>query len=55
MAKRALSWSPDAIRDLQEIADYIARDKPGAARRWAQTLTTAAEHAATLPFAGQQD
>ena len=54
MADRALIWSPDAIRDLQEIADYIAMDKPVAARRWAQTLTAVAERAAVLPFAGRR-
>jgi hypothetical protein len=39
MAPRSLIWSPDAIRDLHEIADFIALDKPRAARRWVQTLT----------------
>lgn len=43
MAERELLWSPDAIRDLREIADDIALDKSDAARRWAQTLATAAE------------
>lgn len=52
--RRALIWSPDAISDLQEIADYIALDKPGAARRWSQTLAAMAEQAAELPFAGRR-
>lgn len=34
MTPRALIWSPEAISDLREIADYIALDKPKAARRW---------------------
>lgn len=53
MTARALIWSPEAIGDLQEIADYIARDKPKAARRWAQQLAALAEHAAALPFSGR--
>lgn len=54
MTPRALIWSPDAINDLREIADYIALDKPKAARRWAQKLAALAEHAAALPFAGRR-
>ena len=33
MTSRELIWSPDAIADLQEIADYIARDKRDGGRR----------------------
>lgn len=54
MARRTLIWSPDAISDLHEIADFIARDKPKAARRWVQTLTVVAEQAGELPFAGRR-
>lgn len=54
MTPRALIWSPEAVSDLQEIADYIALDKPEAARRWAQKLAKLAEHAAALPFAGRR-
>ena len=53
MTPRELIWSPDAIADLQEIADYIARDKPDAARQWAKTLAALGEQAAALPFAGR--
>ena len=54
MPERKLVWSPDAITDLQEIADFIALDKPDAARRWAQTLAVAAQRAAALPLAGRR-
>jgi toxin ParE1/3/4 len=54
VTRRRLIWSPDAIRDLQEIADFIALDKPDAARRWAQTLVALAENTAELPFAGRR-
>jgi toxin ParE1/3/4 len=29
-----LSYAPRAQRDITEIAEYIARDKPDAARKW---------------------
>ena len=54
MTSRELIWSPDAIADLQEIADYIARDKPEAARQWAQTLVGLGEQAAALPWSGRR-
>ncbi|MCA9695914.1 MAG: type II toxin-antitoxin system RelE/ParE family toxin [Myxococcales bacterium] len=54
MIQRELIWSPDAIADLQEIVDYIARDKPDAARHWAQTLAALGKQAADLPFAGRR-
>ncbi|WP_181232930.1 type II toxin-antitoxin system RelE/ParE family toxin [Enhygromyxa salina] len=47
-------WSTGALADLQEIADYIALDKPDAAGRWAKVLAAMAEQAAELPFAGRR-
>jgi toxin ParE1/3/4 len=49
-----LVWSAGALADLREIADYIALDKPDAARRWAKVLAAMAEQAAELPFAGRR-
>jgi plasmid stabilization system protein ParE len=46
---RALIWSARARRELREIGDYIARDKPEAAIRWIETLAAMAEQAAALP------
>jgi toxin ParE1/3/4 len=51
---RTLIWSAGALADLREIADYIALDKPDAARRWAKVLAAMAEQAAALPFAGRR-
>jgi toxin ParE1/3/4 len=51
---RALIWSARARRELREIGDYIARDKPEAAIRWIETLAAMAEQAAALPFAGRR-
>jgi toxin ParE1/3/4 len=33
-----VSWSPLAIDRVSEIAEYIARDNPGAAKSWADTV-----------------
>jgi toxin ParE1/3/4 len=52
--QRALIWSALARRELAEIGEYIARDKPRAANRWVETLARMAEHAATMPLAGRR-
>lgn len=54
MTEGRLVWSATAIANLQEIADYIALDKPDAARRWAQTLAAMGDLAVALPFAGRR-
>lgn len=51
---RMLVWSAGAIADLEEVADFIALDKPGAARRWARVLVSMAEQAAAMPLAGRR-
>jgi plasmid stabilization system protein ParE len=33
-----VSWSPLAIDRVSEIAEYIARDNPEAAKRWVDTI-----------------
>ena len=53
MTERALIWSARARRELGEIGEYIARDKPEAANRWVETLMAAAEQAAALPGMGR--
>lgn len=54
MAERTLVWSATAVANLREIADYIALDKPNAARRWAQPLAAMGDRAVALPFAGRR-
>jgi plasmid stabilization system protein ParE len=51
---RALIWSARARRDLREIGQFIARDKPVAASQWVETLAAMAEHAAAIPLAGRR-
>ena len=53
MTQRALIWSARARRELGEIGEYIARDKPEAANRWVETLMAAAEQAVALPGIGR--
>ena len=48
-----LGWSRRAVRDLIEIADFIALDSPAAARVWVERLRHRAERAATAPRAGR--
>jgi toxin ParE1/3/4 len=46
-------WTARARRDLIEIGDYIARDNPGAAIVWVDSLLEAVERAARMPLAGR--
>ncbi|HEX4953281.1 MAG TPA: type II toxin-antitoxin system RelE/ParE family toxin [Thermoanaerobaculia bacterium] len=48
-----LRWSRRAQADLEEIGDFIAADKPEAARRWVDKLLENARRAALLPRAGR--
>jgi toxin ParE1/3/4 len=52
--QRALIWSALARRELREIGQYIARDKPRAANQWIETLAAMAEQAAAMPLVGRR-
>ena len=47
-------YSAAAEEDLADIAAYIARDKPSAARRWVQTIREKCELLASHPMMGEQ-
>jgi plasmid stabilization system protein ParE len=49
-----LRWTERARRDLLEIGRFIARDKPGAARRWVARIEVRARQAAESPRAGRK-
>ena len=49
----ALRWSRRAVRDLVAIGDFIAADKPDAARGWLERLRARAVLAAATPLAGR--
>jgi len=48
-----LLWTSRAKTDLIGIGRFIARDKPGAARRWVEKIRQRARDTAHVPFAGR--
>ena len=46
-------WSPLAIDRASEIAEYIALDKPSAARKWISTLFAKVEKLSSSPKIGR--
>jgi plasmid stabilization system protein ParE len=48
-----LRWTRRAESQLVEIGRFIARDKPGAARRWVEGLRRRAAEAAQRPLSGR--
>ncbi|HET9225612.1 MAG TPA: type II toxin-antitoxin system RelE/ParE family toxin [Thermoanaerobaculia bacterium] len=46
-------WSPLAIAKIQREAEYIARDRPMAAERWADGIFESARPLADFPNAGR--
>ncbi len=50
---RSIRWSARAMRDLDQIAVYIARDNPKAACEWIAKLRKTAENAAHMPLAAR--
>ncbi len=48
-----VEFSPNAEADLDEIAQYIARDNLLTAERWVDKLVKAASDAADAPLAGR--
>ena len=49
----SIKWSSRAVRDLDAIATYIARDNPQAARKWIAKLRKTVENAARAPLAAR--
>ena len=50
----AIFWTDRALRDLEAIRDFIARDNMPAADRWVAGLIGAVARAATAPLAARQ-
>ena len=48
-----LSWTEPALRDLESIAEYIALDKPEAARAFVRKVFRAAEKLLRFPKSGR--
>lgn len=51
--KAAILWSERARRDVLEIGDFIARDKPQAAAVWVGEILDAVERTALFPTSGR--
>ncbi len=47
-------WSPLAVERATEQAEYIARDKPEAARRWLEGIFDSTANLAAFPQSGRQ-
>ena len=45
-------WTEPALDDLEAVADYIALDKPGAAKRLVQQVFARVEQLALFPQSG---
>lgn len=50
----ALIWTEPALADLDAVADYIALDKPDAAREWVQRVFLHVEQLAEHPESGSK-
>jgi toxin ParE1/3/4 len=48
-----VEFSPTALSDLEDIADYIARDNPIVAEQWVDKLVEAADKIASHPRSGR--
>ena len=53
MRRYDVTWTSEAVRDLEEIASYIARNSPGNARRVVRRLEQAAESLWSFPDRGR--
>jgi len=50
----ALIWTEPALADLDAVADYIALDKPDAAKEWVQRVFRHVEQLAQQPESGSK-
>ncbi len=48
-----VEFSPTALFDLEDIADYIAQDNPTAAELWVDKLVEAVQKVASHPRSGR--
>lgn len=46
-------WAPLALERMEEAVRFVARDKPGAARRWAEQLLLRVDRLAEFPESGR--
>ncbi len=48
-----ITWSPLSIEQVTELAQYIARDKPGAADKWVISIFDAVAKLSPFPESGR--
>jgi addiction module RelE/StbE family toxin len=48
-----IRWSPTAVSDLESIREYIAKDKPSAARKVANRIKESANRLIDFPLSGR--
>lgn len=48
-----ISWSPLSLHKIDEIAHYIAKDKPEAAKRWITSIFKSVERLKSFPYSGR--
>ena len=53
MPRLRVELAPQALLDLEDIADFIARDNPNAALRWVDRLVDCAQRVGALPRSGR--
>lgn len=53
MAKVVLFWSPKAIKNLEEIAEFISRDSPLYAPIFVQKIVSSVERLINFPLSGR--
>lgn len=51
--KKKVLWTGPALRDLEEMRDWISRDNPTAARRLAQRIRDAVKRVQQQPESGR--
>lgn len=49
-----VKWTDRAVADLVAMGEFIAQDKPGAARAWVERLREQASLIAAAPLAGRR-
>jgi addiction module RelE/StbE family toxin len=48
-----IRWSPLAVERAAEIAEYISRDNPTAAKKWVDTVFSKVEQLKSFPESGR--
>jgi len=50
----SISWSPEAVEDIEDIASFISKDSPFYAQKVVEKLIDAARNLAQFPLRGRE-